>query len=217
MARRQDRAQGPERSCVGCRQKMPEEELLRLVAVPADVEGQAATLAIDWSGKLPGRGAYLSPKVSCVRKALRKKAIQRALQVPVTVPEPDVLLQSMRDGLERVFGQRLALARRAGAIISGEARVQSCLKLERGLLLILASDMSAGNRRKYEMNAERKGLPVVSPMAGDVLGKRIGRGFAGIILVEAQPFAAHLERTARQLAGLRPEEAADAPVKDRPS
>lgn len=198
-------ARGPVRTCVGCRQRHEQGELLRVVAVPT--EGGGWRLAVDWSGKAPGRGAYLAPEVSCVQKALRKGAITRALKCPgLEVPEAEALIGLMKEGLRQTFGQRLALARRAGVVDSGETRVSGCLKQDKGLLLVLASDMSASNQRKHGTNAARKGLPVVSPLTGDELGRRIGRPFAGMVLVHEQPFADDLERMARLLESLDPQE-----------
>ncbi len=192
------------RTCVGSRQQFPEEELLRCVLLPG-VDGAAAQLAIDWSGKAPGRGAYVSADPKHIHQALTRGGFQRAFKASLKVPSPEAFIEDACRGLGQAFGQRLSLARRAGVVVSGEARVSACLKQERGLVLILASNLSQGNRRKYGLNAQRKGMAVVSPLSGEALGQRIGRSFAGLILVEAEPFARDLERMGRQLAALQGE------------
>ena len=210
--RRQERAKkssetGTERTCVGCRTRHAGEDLLRCVALPApgDKGEEAMTIAIDWSGRAPGRGVYVSPSTSCVQRALHKGGFQRSLRSRLVLPEAEAFLHEMRDGLRRLMGQRLSLARRAGSVVSGEARVMSCLKQDKGLLLVLSSDLSEGSRRKHTTNAQRKGLPVIEVMTGEDMGACIGRPHAGVILVDAQPFASDLQRLARQLAGLQEE------------
>ena len=161
------------------------------------------TIAVDWSGKAPGRGVYVTPSLSCVQKALEKGGFQKSLRCRLRLPEVGTFINQMKVGLLRVFGQRLSLARRAGSVVSGEARVAASLKQGSGLLLVLASDLSEGSHRKHRVNAERKGLPVITVMSGGELGQNIGKAYAGLVLVEAEPFATDLQRLARQLRGLQ--------------
>ena len=45
----------PMRQCMGCRERKPKRELIRVVRSP---EG---AVSLDFQGKAPGRGAYLCP------------------------------------------------------------------------------------------------------------------------------------------------------------
>ena len=72
----------PMRTCIGCRTEKPKRELIRVVRSP---EG---TLSLDFKGKAPGRGAYLCRDAECLKRAVKSRAIERALSV--TVP-PEVL------------------------------------------------------------------------------------------------------------------------------
>lgn len=74
----------PMRQCMGCRERKPKKELIRVVRSP---EG---TVSLDFKGKAPGRGAYICPNSECLKKAIRSKALDRNLEV--TVP-PEVLEQ----------------------------------------------------------------------------------------------------------------------------
>ena len=67
----------PQRQCMGCRDRKPKRELIRVVRTP---EGQ---VCLDFSGKLNGRGAYLCPNAQCLQKALRSKALDRSLEVAI--------------------------------------------------------------------------------------------------------------------------------------
>jgi predicted RNA-binding protein YlxR (DUF448 family) len=52
-------------------------ELIRIVRSP---EGD---VFIDLIGKKAGRGAYICPSENCLTKALKSKALERALQIPI--------------------------------------------------------------------------------------------------------------------------------------
>lgn len=69
----------PQRQCMGCRERKAKRELIRVV------RGTDSTVSLDFSGKAPGRGAYICPDPECLKKALRSKALDRALEV--TIPE----------------------------------------------------------------------------------------------------------------------------------
>jgi predicted RNA-binding protein YlxR (DUF448 family) len=60
---------------VACRTERPKRDLVRLVRV---ADGEAA---VDPTGKLNGRGAYLCQDPACWTQAQRRKAVERALKV----------------------------------------------------------------------------------------------------------------------------------------
>ena len=67
----------PERKCMGCNEKRPKKELVRVVRTP---QGE---VLLDVTGKMSGRGAYICPKVSCYEKALKTKRLERCLEVEI--------------------------------------------------------------------------------------------------------------------------------------
>ena len=69
----------PQRQCVGCREMKGKKELIRVVR---SAEGN---VSLDFSGRSPGRGAYVCPDPECLKKAQRSKALDRSLEV--TIPE----------------------------------------------------------------------------------------------------------------------------------
>lgn len=73
----------PQRQCMGCRERKAKRELIRVV------RSTDGTVSLDFSGKAPGRGAYICPNTECLKKALRSKSLDRALEVaiPETVYE----------------------------------------------------------------------------------------------------------------------------------
>lgn len=79
----------PERMCTGCREKRPKKELVRIVRSP-DQE-----ITVDFTGKKPGRGAYICMNGECLKKARKSKSLDRALEVNV---QPEIW-----ESLERVL------------------------------------------------------------------------------------------------------------------
>ncbi|MBR5516255.1 MAG: YlxR family protein [Clostridia bacterium] len=67
----------PERKCVGCSNKAPKNELVRVVREPD------GTVSLDFTGKKSGRGAYVCRKTSCLKKAIKSKRLERNLEVEI--------------------------------------------------------------------------------------------------------------------------------------
>ena len=82
----------PLRQCLGCREQKPKNELIRVVRSP---EGE---VSLDFRGKAPGRGAYLCRDMACLKKALRSRALDRALNVPIPEEIQSRLLAEMEGG-----------------------------------------------------------------------------------------------------------------------
>ena len=61
------------RMCVACRQMRPKTELVRVVRT-------AEGAVIDRTGKQNGRGAYLCADPACLQKAIKTRALERALE-----------------------------------------------------------------------------------------------------------------------------------------
>lgn len=67
------RRPSPVRTCVGCRERAAKPELLRVVT-------SGGELLPDLRARLPGRGAYLHPRLECLAAAERRRAFPRALR-----------------------------------------------------------------------------------------------------------------------------------------
>ncbi|MCL6588689.1 MAG: YlxR family protein [Firmicutes bacterium] len=74
------------RTCVACRTSGEKKSLIRIVRTS---EGR---VVIDATGKLPGRGAYVCPSVSCLNKAIKEKRLSRALRIEV----PEEVIQEAK-------------------------------------------------------------------------------------------------------------------------
>jgi len=64
----------PIRTCVGCRQRRPQRELVRLV------RGADGVVARDATGGAVGRGAYVCVEVACLERALKGGRLAQALR-----------------------------------------------------------------------------------------------------------------------------------------
>ena len=67
----------PIRTCVVTREKYPKKELVRVVRTP---EGR---VEVDTTGRVNGKGAYLKLSKEVIEKAMKSKAIDRAIEVEV--------------------------------------------------------------------------------------------------------------------------------------
>ena len=66
------------RMCVACREMKPKKELIRVVRTP---EGE---IVADETGRKNGRGAYLCRAEACFNKAVKTRALERALEQPLS-------------------------------------------------------------------------------------------------------------------------------------
>ena len=82
----------PMRMCVACREMKPKRELIRVVRTP---EGE---IVADETGRKNGRGAYLCRSEACLNKALKIRALDRALEQPLTEAAVDALRQVIAGG-----------------------------------------------------------------------------------------------------------------------
>ena len=82
----------PLRQCLGCREMKPKRELIRVVRSP---QGE---ISLDFHGKQPGRGAYLCPDPSCLKKVRKSKALERAFSLPLPGEVYDALEGQMEGG-----------------------------------------------------------------------------------------------------------------------
>jgi len=165
------RIRGRERMCAVTRRVLPEGELIRFVAAPD------GTVVADLKARLPGRGVWVGLDRSCVAEAAKKNAFARGLKRPVTPPADLAGEVSVR--LREAALGRLGLARKAGAVVAGFAKVEGAL--ERGGLaaLLIARDAAADGRRKMEQALHRSreagSVPVIGLFDSVELGLATGR------------------------------------------
>lgn len=67
----------------------PKGELIRI----AGYEGK---VTIDPTGRAKGRGVYICPSEECLKKAQKKKAIDRSLEVELTPQQAEQLFEELK-------------------------------------------------------------------------------------------------------------------------
>ncbi len=76
-----------QRTCIACRQGFNKHELNRIVRTP---NGE---VKLDDTGRLNGRGAYICRDAACLKKALKTRALERALKITLSEEVKNELLQ----------------------------------------------------------------------------------------------------------------------------
>ena len=81
----------PERRCVGCSERKPKKELIRIVRLP-----ESQTIEVDLTGKKSGRGAYICPSKICLKKA--RKRLEANLECPI----PDEIFTKLENEIDTI-------------------------------------------------------------------------------------------------------------------
>ena len=68
----------PMRSCVVTKEKLPKQELLRIVKTTDN------TVVADISGKINGRGAYIKKDIVVLEKAIKSKTLEKQLEITIS-------------------------------------------------------------------------------------------------------------------------------------
>jgi predicted RNA-binding protein YlxR (DUF448 family) len=163
------------RMCAVSREVRPIDELIRFVVAPS------GEVIPDLKRKLPGRGLWVSASRRMVAEAVRRhqfsRGFKRDVRVAATLPADTEAL------LERSCTEALAMAAKAGQVISGFAKVEGLLEQGRAEVLIHASDGAADGIRKLDAIAGQRGrnigesrdLPMVTALTSAQLDLALGR------------------------------------------
>ncbi len=76
----------PLRTCVITHEKLPKQELLRIVRTPEN------EVKVDLTGKLNGHGAYIKKDKDTIEKARKNKALDRYLETTISDDKYDEML-----------------------------------------------------------------------------------------------------------------------------
>lgn len=82
------------RMCVGCGEMFDKRSLIRVVKSP---EGE---ISIDLTGKKNGRGAYICNNTECLKKAKKRKSIERAFSMKIDDSVYDEMEEEILNGKE---------------------------------------------------------------------------------------------------------------------
>jgi predicted RNA-binding protein YlxR (DUF448 family) len=137
-----------DRTCIVTRRAGAPDDLIRFVVGPDCV------LVPDLKRNLPGRGCWVTADRLHVELAARKKLFGRALRQDVSIPGD---LGAMVDRLlARAALGSLGLARKAGALVTGAAKVDAAVRSREALAVLHALDAAPDGVRKIDQ-ARRAG------------------------------------------------------------
>jgi predicted RNA-binding protein YlxR (DUF448 family) len=163
------------RMCAVTRQVRPIDELIRFVVSPS---GEAVP---DLKRKLPGRGLWVSASHRTVAEAARRnhfsKGFKRDVRAAATLAADTEAL------LVRSVVEALAMAAKAGQVVSGFSKVEGALGQRQAQVLIHACDGAADGIRKLDAVARQNGpigdesreFPVVRALTSEQLDLALGR------------------------------------------
>jgi uncharacterized protein len=129
-----------DRTCIVSRERREPDELIRFVVAPD------GTVVPDLKRKLPGRGCWVSADRLHVDKAVAKNLFARAFKRQVDV-SPELALRLDRTLAQSALGA-VGLARKAGAVALGAAKVDNAVRSGEALFILHATDASLDGVRK---------------------------------------------------------------------
>lgn len=175
------------RTCLGCREEKDKGELVRLVS------GPGGSVVIDYKGNLPGRGAYICPKESCVRDAFLKKQIVRAFKGARIEGVEEFLCLLREKVLDKVLSL-ISLSRKAGKVVDGREAVEKGIEKGSVRLLLLAEDLSPQSMKEMTDVCLKKGIRRHTYLSKDKLGALLGKGERGAVGITDESFSSLLEK-----------------------
>lgn len=161
---------GPVRRCVVCRQTHRKRALMRFVVSPA------GELLFDVRQKLPGRGLNVCPTQRCLEAAARGAFKRGARGATVDLPtDLEGWIEQLVLALDRHYAELVSSGRQSGQLRCGAQTVERMARGGELVAYMLATDASAGTRRKYSENARRKDVPVHGQLNRKEFGRLTGR------------------------------------------
>lgn len=129
-----------DRTCIVTRTQMKPEDMIRFVVGPDNA------LVPDLKRKLPGRGCWVSADRAHVDQAVRRKLFARALKSDPAVP-PDLGARIDAQLAKLALGA-LGLARKAGQLALGAAKVEAAVRSARAGAVLHAHEAADDGVRK---------------------------------------------------------------------
>jgi len=145
-----------ERRCIVTREARAAGDMIRFVAAPD------GTVVPDLKRNLPGRGCWVSAERDLVDKAVAHKLFARALKADVSAP-PE-LGARVDDLLARAALGAAGLARKAGAVVLGAAKVEAAIRGGDALLVFHAREAADDGIRKIAQAARSRAGSAGSPV-----------------------------------------------------
>jgi predicted RNA-binding protein YlxR (DUF448 family) len=164
-------SRGAERFCIVSRAVRPVEEMIRFVIAP---NGKAVA---DLKQNLPGRGVWVTATRSALAQAVKTNAFARGLRREVRLDAD--LVGRTEQLLESAALDALAIARKAGLVAMGFAKVETALKREAVIALLHAAEAAPDGVKKLDSavrHSQQAGSPqVIRILTAQQLDLALGR------------------------------------------
>ena len=147
----------PLRLCAVSRRRKSPDDLIRFVCAPD------GTIVPDLARRLPGRGVWISATRQDLAAAVRQKAFARSLKQAVLVPED--LVDRVEGLLKKRLAEAISMARKAGLLVAGFAKVEQLIDQGRAQLLVHASDAAGDGIGKLDRKFRALRGPAVAAEA----------------------------------------------------
>jgi predicted RNA-binding protein YlxR (DUF448 family) len=141
-------APGMARHCALTREIKPVGELIRFVV------GPDGAVVPDVKRKLPGRGLWLTGTRAVLEEAIRRNVFARGFRRQVMLAP--ALVADTERLLERSALDALAIAGKAGHVVTGATRIETSLRDDGVVALIHAADAASDGKRKLDAALCRK-------------------------------------------------------------
>lgn len=184
----------PERTCIGCRNVFPKDEVIRVVSGPAGI-------VIDYREKLPGRAGYVCPKRDCIQKSLSRDNLAKALQQRGGLPDAEEFISRLVKSIEDKIRSLIVMSAKAGKLAAGFSAVQDALEKDRVRMLLFAQDLSAGTKEKLDLTPALM-QHQATLFTRDELGRLLCRELVGLIGILDEGLANAVWKEAERLKGL---------------
>jgi len=141
-------APGTERHCALTRELKPVSDMIRFVL------GPAGEVVPDVKRKLPGRGIWITGGRGALEEAVKRNVFARGFKRDVRVAGD--LAGATERLLERAALDALAVASKAGQVVTGFAKVEAAITQGDIAALLHASDAADDGTRKLDAALRRK-------------------------------------------------------------
>ena len=153
-------------TCIVTGEQLPIAQMIRFAVDPDK------NIVPDLTEKLPGQGFWVKAHKDIVKKAVWRNSFTTANRSPVEVPKD--LLEKIELGLLKQSLETIGLARKAGLLIQGFAKVEEVFKNNRGAVYVVATDAMDNGREKLERLADQADLPILDIWTSSQLSAALG-------------------------------------------
>lgn len=151
-------------TCIVTGNELPYTQMIRFVIDPEN------NIVPDLTEKLPGKAFWMTATRDVLKKAIWRNSFTTAAREAVNVPQN--LSEMLQIGLLKQSLETMGLARKAGLVTQGFAKVEEVLQAAKAQIYIVSSDAKENGREKLEKLT--KGAQIVDIWTSSQLSAALG-------------------------------------------